>query len=44
MIMADITELQKKYEAVAGSGDAEKSLALFYVVREKLESGELRVA
>lgn len=42
--MADITELQTKYEVVAGSGDAEKSLALFYVVREKLESGELRVA
>jgi len=42
--MADIIELQKEYEAIAVSGNAEKSLALFYNVREALESGELRVA
>lgn len=42
--MADIIELKSKYEAIAGSGDAEKSLALFYMVRELLEKGEIRVA
>jgi len=44
MIMADIVELKRKYEAIAGSGDAEESLAFFNTVRELLENGELRVA
>jgi len=42
--MKSIPELKGKYEKIAGSQDPERSLALFYEVREALESGELRVA
>lgn len=42
--MINITELKKEYEEVAGSSDPEKSLNLFYKVRNLLEKGELRVA
>ncbi len=38
------TELKEEFEKIAESGDQEKSLALFYRVREALELGELRVA
>lgn len=42
--MKNIAELKSEFENIADSGDAEKSLALFYRVREALENGELRVA
>lgn len=42
--MINTTELKKEFEEIAGSADAEKSLNLFYRVRDLLESGELRVA
>jgi len=42
--MTDITRLKKEYEEIAGTGDAERSLDLFFKVRELLESGDLRVA
>jgi 2,3,4,5-tetrahydropyridine-2-carboxylate N-succinyltransferase len=43
-MMTDITRLKKEYEEIAGTGDAERSLDLFFKVRELLESGDLRVA
>ena len=42
--MKNISKLKEEFEKIAESGDAEKSLALFYRVREALELGELRVA
>lgn len=42
--MKHIAGLKSEFENIAESGDAEKSLALFYRVREALENGELRVA
>jgi 2,3,4,5-tetrahydropyridine-2-carboxylate N-succinyltransferase len=42
--MTNITKLKEEFEKIAESGDQEKSLALFYRVREALELGELRVA
>lgn len=42
--MKNHTELKDEFEKIAGSGDPERSLAIFYKVREALESGELRVA
>lgn len=38
------SELRNEYEEVSVSGDKDRSLALFYKVRDKLETGELRVA
>ncbi|MFZ2338929.1 MAG: 2,3,4,5-tetrahydropyridine-2,6-dicarboxylate N-succinyltransferase [Bacteroidales bacterium] len=40
----DISMLEREFEAISHSGDAKKSLALFYEVRDLLETGELRVA
>ena len=40
----DINNLREDFEALKDSSDSEKSLALFYKVRDLLESGELRVA
>lgn len=42
--MTNISKLKEEFEKIAESGDQEKSLALFYRVREALELGELRVA
>lgn len=42
--MKNISELKGEFEKIAGSGDPERSLSLFYEVREALESGDLRVA
>jgi 2,3,4,5-tetrahydropyridine-2-carboxylate N-succinyltransferase len=42
--MKNISKLKEEFEKIAESGDQEKSLALFYRVREALEQGELRVA
>jgi len=39
----DISVLEKEFEEVSLSGNAEESLALFYRVRDHLETGELRV-
>lgn len=42
--MKNIKELNEEFEKIADSADPEKSLALFYRVRDALELGELRVA
>ncbi len=42
--MKNISLLKGEFEKIADSGDPEKSLALFYKVRDALESGDLRVA
>jgi 2,3,4,5-tetrahydropyridine-2-carboxylate N-succinyltransferase len=42
--MTKTTILKSEFEEISGSGDAERSLALFYKVRDLLESGDLRVA
>ncbi|MRS01732.1 2,3,4,5-tetrahydropyridine-2,6-dicarboxylate N-succinyltransferase [bacterium] len=42
--MINTDKLKSEFEEIADSGDAERSLALFYKVRELLETGELRVA
>ncbi len=40
----DINDLKLEFENIKESGNAQKSLSLFYKVRDLLESGELRVA
>jgi len=40
----DISVLESEFEEISHTGNAERSLALFYKVRDLLESGELRVA
>ena len=40
----DINKLKEEFEAIKDSHSSEKSLDLFYRVRDLLESGELRVA
>ncbi len=42
--MTDINNLREEYEALKDSSDSEKSLTLFYKVRDLLERGDLRVA
>lgn len=42
--MTNIRELEIEFGEISHSGDTERSLGLFYKVRELLESGELRVA
>jgi 2,3,4,5-tetrahydropyridine-2-carboxylate N-succinyltransferase len=42
--MMNTSQLKNEYEEIATSGNAKQSLALFYKVREALESGGLRVA
>ena len=40
----DISVLESEFEEISHTGNAERSLTLFYKVRDLLESGELRVA
>ncbi len=40
----NISVLESEFEEISHTGNAERSLALFYKVRDLLESGELRVA
>jgi 2,3,4,5-tetrahydropyridine-2-carboxylate N-succinyltransferase len=40
----DISVLESEFEEISHTGNTERSLALFYKVRDLLESGELRVA
>jgi len=42
--MKDILELKSEFEKISDSDDSERSLAIFYEVRELLEKGQLRVA
>lgn len=42
--MKETRELEVEFEEISHTGDAERSLSLFYKVRELLESGTIRVA
>ncbi len=42
--MNNISDLKVEFDRIGDAGDAEKSLALFYSVRDALEAGALRVA
>lgn len=42
--MKETRELEVEFEEISHTGDAERSLGLFYKVRELLESGTIRVA